>query len=253
MPFTGFESDLYRSTALSREEVRGIEKVGDFLAYLKNFYPYAFVGNVAIKSFIRPQQRGNVNQSRDLDLIIFDSSDEQKLEETIGAYRPLVGINKEHLLDKDKVWYTGRKKKETVRHSPFEVIHATVDGTTIDLFTYFTGIGPIQINEDDKKCVEYKNDLPVMNLGYLLATNLNPNALTDERMRRVAYMLQTNECLSDCVATFVRKIKEAINEGNINREELRTALDKLSNSKYRKTFENRGIILVTEQLLKIFN
>lgn len=237
--------ELYRATALSKAEIQGVGNVTGMLNYLGK--PWAYVGNIAIKSHVNPKYRRHVDMSQDVDVIVFGPYDDNDIERLLSGYEN-VDIEDARLIDRDKTRFMDIPKN-TLRYSPFHTIHVTTNGTTTDLFTYVTGVGPIPVNKEDAESVERFNDLPVMNVGYLLATNLNPKAITQERMTRAAYMLKSKDYTVGDAIVFMRKLKEALEEETISQKDLRRTFNFLRNSPHHNIFRDKHIIGTIKMVL----
>lgn len=240
---------LYEKTALSRQEIKSIEAVRGILSF---FGDYAFVGNVGIKVNISPHHRRSVDMSRDLDIIVFDEVDEEGISKLLQECEG-IQIKKENLTDENTRRFGSNKVMGGITYSPFYVIHAVTGSTTIDIFTYYTGIGPILIKESDKEHLENQYGLPVMDVGFLLASNLNPRAITGERIKRVSYMLESKWYSARNATTLFRKIVEAINSGNISPEEFDKVVNMLENSHRRGIFYNTSLIDTVNQIRRTFS
>lgn len=243
----------YVPTALSKKEVEGISLVRRVLEYLQHdsYKNGAYVGNVAIKSHIPSKFKNKMNTSDDVDIVFFGSLSEDDLEEKLLGFQDDLKVEKSKLIDGKRILYSSLSEpRGKITYSPFSVIHIESGDFRIDLFDYNTGIGPIPINVEDKESIDIKHGLQVMNLGYLLATNLNPKAITTERMNRVGYMLNENMNTVKHNETFRRKITEALQDGNIGKEELIKCINMLSQSKkFRNLYKERGIIEIFQSFL----
>ena len=88
-----------------------------------------------------------------------------------------------------------------------------------------------------------------MDVGYLLATNLNPKAITGERVKRVAYMILDQGYSAENANTFYRKLAESIKLGEISAKALKKVLNILQQTPKRRVFKETGI-LETIQTIK---
>lgn len=249
MPETSFGIQLFRTTALSREEVDGIEKVVGAFTYLGE--KRAYVGNVGIKTHIPAVYKGRVNLSNDLDMVLFSNIDADGLQKKLREYDAEAVVKKDRLVASESTIAGTKEIRVRRKYTPYDVIHTAINGIVVDIFTYQTGIGPIPVNEEDLKSMERRAGLPVMTAGYLLATNLNPDAITKERINRVAYMLKTEPYSIEDVNVLYRKFGEALKGGKISPRQLQTTLNMLVNSHHRKLFEEMGVIGTIEAVRKV--
>lgn len=206
----------YNSTALGKSERYHVKKI---LPELKSLgIPYAFVGNVGLKAHISRKYRGHVNKSEDLDIMFFDRDYallEQFFKKGWRVYEktPLRHVKRGY----SQINGIFEFKSE----DPFQYysVNIPIDDIVleIDAFTYDTGVTFIPFDEEDMRKAYEINGIPTAHLGFLMATNINPYALTKERLLRVNYALEgviNNDpkfpTKDEVVEEYKRKLKEGI-------------------------------------------
>ncbi len=206
--------EIYENTSFPANVVLTLLK---FIMKYKEIYENsALVGGAGVALYVKKNPK-IMRAGSDLDLFFNGNVSEIK------------GITLVSLIDKIKQTY-GFSHSYYVIESPYKVGKLSLNGSDVDVFGYDTGIGPIQIPRDVKFVTFSYDGLTFKTLPpeYLIATLINPKAITLNRIHKVIALLKQLEDEGMNIDQIVKESIEIIEKGkyiNISEEETIKALN----------------------------
>ena len=200
-------SHVHKYTAISKKEAIAAWIIQSLPPFRNLYEEYAFVGNIGIKAYIKPSYKLYVDASYDIDVAV-KNVDAFKVDSML--------IKRDRLIRNRRGKFTSFDYKYYCEFSPFEFYRFLIppfkvgngEYKEVDIFDIETGIGPIPLESRDFKKASKVGFLYVLPLDVLLATYLNTEAYTDERLRRAFWATISNENVD--VHSFEQRIEESV-------------------------------------------
>ncbi len=227
--------EVYEHTSFPVDVVLTLLKF--IMKYKEVYENSALVGGAGVALYVKKNPK-IMRAGSDLDLFFNGNVSEIK------------GITLVSLIDKIKPKACGGSHSYYVIESPYKVGKLSLNGSDVDVFGYDTGIGPIQIPRDVKFVTFSYDGLTFKTLPpeYLIATLINPKAITLNRVHKVVALLKQLEGEGMNIDQIVKESIEIIEKGkyiNISEEETIKASNILIQgiSRYgkRKNYHIKGL------------